>query len=84
MYTYHRNCYRFIKTKSPINLGLGGSGTRRSQKLDNHYAISLIGFLLEKVWVLSGASLGTVMYLQLGEQPWASLEALTGLVLWAS
>ena len=44
----------------------------------------LIGFLLEKVWVLSGASLGTVMCLQLGEQPWASLEALTGLVLWAS
>lgn len=33
--------------------------------------------------MLSGASLGTVMCLLLGEQPWASPEALTGLVLWA-
>lgn len=33
--------------------------------------------------MLSGASLGTVMCLLLGEQPWASPEALTGLVLQA-
>lgn len=31
--------------------------------------------------MLSGASLGTVMCLLLGKQPWASPEALTGLVL---
>lgn len=39
-----------------------------------------IGFLLEKVWALCGASLGTVVCLQLRES-WASPEALTGLML---